>query len=273
MIAQEGGIDVIGVGTQICLIRLLQGGGIGGNSAGITRATDHRGDLAVGIAEGKIKQAGDAAFVILGQLLEAFPNLCHQISIRLQGGSSLLDPAENLHILGGVAGNEFLGSIQTEAGHTLVEPEGHDVLDLRPDCFAVQIHIGHIIVKLAFVIPVGAGHFAVTAAGFFAEEVIIQIGAVSRIGFRTIQTLQIFHRHLEPCMLGTGMVQHQVDDDMDVPLLALRHEVVKILHGTVLGIDGIVIGYIILMVRGAGMNGHQPDALDSQVLQIVQFRS
>ena len=39
------------------------------------------------------------------------------------------------------------------------------------------------------------------------------------------------------------MVYHQIQNHMDIPLFAFRDELFKILHGAVLGIDGIVVGY------------------------------
>ena len=58
---------------------------------------------------------------------------------------------------------------------------------------------------------------------------------------------------------------------MDIPLLTFCQKRLEVLHGAVAGVDGIVVRYIIFMVRGTGMNGHQPDAVDAQRLQIVQF--
>ena len=67
------------------------------------------------------------------------------------------------------------------------------------------------------------------------------------------------------------MVHDQIQNHADIPLVARSDQLLKILHRTVLGIDGIIVGYIIFVISGAWVNGHQPNAGDSQLLQIVQL--
>ena len=69
------------------------------------------------------------------------------------------------------------------------------------------------------------------------------------------------------------MIDYQIKNDMDIPLLAFCQEGVEIFHSAVGRVNGIVVGDIVFMVRGTGMDGHQPNAAHTQFLQIVQFRS
>ena len=115
MVAQEGRVDVIGVGAQIGGIGLLQGGGVGGDRLLIACAPNHLHQLAVGVAEGEVEQGGDAGGIVGGDIGEALPDLGDQIGVGLQGGGGGLDPVQDLHIGGDVAGVKFLGSVQPEA--------------------------------------------------------------------------------------------------------------------------------------------------------------
>ena len=105
-----------------------------------------------------------------------------------------------------------------------------------------------------------------------AEIVVIHIGAVRRIGLGTSRkAAQIVAGRPEPLVVVAGVVQNQVGDNMDVPLLALGHQGLEIGHGAVLGIDLIVIPDVVLVVGLAGVDGHEPDAVDAQLLQVIQL--
>ena len=72
-------------------------------------------------------------------------------------------------------------------------------------------------------------------------------------------------------MVIAGVVQDQIGDDVDVALLALGHQCFEIRHGAVLGIDLVVVPDVVLVVALAGVDGHEPDAVDAQLLQIIQL--
>ncbi len=72
-------------------------------------------------------------------------------------------------------------------------------------------------------------------------------------------------------MLIRGVIDHQVHDDLDVPLSRLRDELIHILHGAKLGVDPGVIADVIAVIRvGRRIDGAEPDNAHSQVLQLIQ---
>ena len=66
-------------------------------------------------------------------------------------------------------------------------------------------------------------------------------------------------------MVGGGVVHHEVDDDVDAPLVGRLQEGLEVLHGTVLGIDGHVVCHVVFVIAGGGHDGHEPDARAAQV--------
>ena len=96
--------------------------------------------------------------------------------------------------------------------------------------------------------------------------------AVFRAGSLTVlQTLHVLVSLLEPGVTAAAVVYDQIKDDLDATLVALGHQRVKIVHGAVLRINGIVVIDIVLMIAVAGVDGHQPNAVYAQFLQIIQL--
>ena len=72
-------------------------------------------------------------------------------------------------------------------------------------------------------------------------------------------------------MLVRGVVGHDVHDDADFSLFRLGHQPVEISHGAVLGIDRFVVGDVVAKVNlRRGIDGRQPDGVDSQPLNVVK---
>ena len=111
MIAEEGRVDVVGIGAGVGGVCLFQSLGISGDLAVIAGIAEDGDDLAAGTAEGEVEETGDAAGVVVRHRAEAVPDLCHQIGIFPVGCGSLLNPGQDLHVHGGVAGVELLGGI------------------------------------------------------------------------------------------------------------------------------------------------------------------
>ena len=67
-------------------------------------------------------------------------------------------------------------------------------------------------------------------------------------------------------MLAGGVVDGQIQDQLDVALLAEVGQFFQIRFLTETPIDFIVIRRIIFMVGGRGEDGGEPDALDAQTV-------
>ena len=77
----------------------------------------------------------------------------------------------------------------------------------------------------------------------------------------------------EPWVLRGGVVDDKIDDYIDTTTMGFVNEVFEVVNCAVVGMDGIVVGHIILVVAGRRANGHEPDSSDTKPLQVIQFGS
>src|ERR1017187_2802460 len=69
-----------------------------------------------------------------------------------------------------------------------------------------------------------------------------------------------------------GVIDHEIQQDADIPLPGVGLQPVEIRHGAVLRIDVLVVGNIVTEVHlRRRKEGSDPDAVDSQILQIVEM--
>ena len=100
----------------------------------------------------------------------------------------------------------------------------------------------------------------VILGGIRTEEIVVPIRA-GRIG----------QRFLEPGVALSGVVQHVVHIDLDSPGMGSVDQILEVLFGTVNGVHGIIVRHVIGVVTVRRMRRRQPQSLDSQALQIIQF--
>ena len=75
----------------------------------------------------------------------------------------------------------------------------------------------------------------------------------------------------EPGVGAAGVVGHQVQQYPHAPLARLRHQLVKVVHGAELGMDGQVVRDVVApVVIGGGHRRRQPDAVHPQPRQVVE---
>ncbi len=61
----------------------------------------------------------------------------------------------------------------------------------------------------------------------------------------TVGTIRVRARGLEPRMVGGGVVDDDVDNDADSAVVCLFDQLTEIVHGSVHGIDGGVVGDVV----------------------------
>ena len=169
---------------------------------------------------------------------------------------------------------EYVGNNEVSiVSSTAVVENVANVLDLSTNFGVTQVQVGHRIVKHTLIVPIGTvDHPGAVALGLLGEEVVVKILAILGTGLLALgKAPQVIGSFLKPLVFRAAVVDHQIDDHVDIPLIALGDQLLEILHGAILRIDGIVVGYVILVVGGTGMDRHQPDTVDAQFLQIVQL--
>ena len=232
------------------------------------------GDNPRGAGELEIEKAVNAAGVVLGVGGQPFPRLAHQVGAGLRGLYIVVDPGEHLHVFVHRAGVELLHRVQPEAARALLQPEIHHRLKFPSEGLALKIHIGHPAPENALIIVIAGAHL-VPGAGFWVplDKVIVFVVGAFRGGRLLLlpQRLQIIAGGGEPRVLRGGVVEHQVDDQLDPPLLTLRRQPLKVGHGAVFRVDVQVVLHIVFMVGARRHHRHQPDPVEAQLLDIVQL--
>jgi hypothetical protein len=68
------------------------------------------------------------------------------------------------------------------------------------------------------------------------------------------------------------VVDHQLDEHLEAPLVRRQEEGLKIVEGPILGMHAEVVGDVVAVVlERRGEEREEPDAGDAQVLQVVQL--
>ena len=168
---------------------------------------------------------------------------------------------------------ENVDDVAAKARHALVQPEAHDVLDLRQHrrVVVVEVRLGlgkemevvlaPLGVKFPAVLPEKAGPVVGELPTFPAVGPVIVVG----VGAGFVPALA------EPVMLRGGVVDDQVHDNADVPAASLGDEPLHVRHGTVLRVDVPVVADVVAVVGvGGAVYRGEPDGVGPQVTDVVQ---
>ena len=68
------------------------------------------------------------------------------------------------------------------------------------------------------------------------------------------------------------MIQHQVGNDSDVAFPGLRHQALEVRHGSVLRVDGGVVGYVVPEIHlRRRIERSDPDGIHAEISEIIQM--
>lgn len=74
-------------------------------------------------------------------------------------------------------------------------------------------------------------------------------------------------------MLIAGVIDDQVEDDSDTPIVQAFDQIVHVIQGTVWRVDILVIAYIVAHVHlRTSIMRRKPNYIDAQLLDIVKLR-
>ena len=170
-------------------------------------------------------------------------------------------------------GND-VDDVETEPLDALRLPESQDVGHFLPHggVLPVQVGLHHIVqvqIPLAqsgYILPCRTAEFGDPVGGTAVrravlEDVIVLVLFVARQCF------------FEPLMLGGGVVEHHVQHQADAAPVRLADKLLQILHRAVARVNGTIVGHIIAVVAlGRGEERRQPEIVNAQVGEVVQFR-
>ena len=79
-------------------------------------------------------------------------------------------------------------------------------------------------------------------------------------------------RRLKPGVLVGGMIDDELGDDPDSPIVCFAHEGAEVPDGAIVPVNATVIGDVVAVVlQGRRIERQQPERGDPQVLQIVEL--
>ena len=168
---------------------------------------------------------------------------------------------------------ENVDDVAAEAGHTLLQPEAHDVLDLfqHRRVMVVQVRLGLgeemevVLAPLGVELPAVLTEEAGPVVGELSVPLPVGPAVVVGVGAGLVPALA------EPPVLRGGVVHHQVHDDADVPPPGFGDEALHVRHGAVLRVDAPVVADVVAVVGvGGAVHRGEPDGVGSQVPDVVQ---
>ena len=79
-------------------------------------------------------------------------------------------------------------------------------------------------------------------------------------------------RALEPRVLIRGVVDDQLDEDLEVPIVRGADECLEVVERAVAGMDAAIVGDVVAVVfERRGEKGQQPDARDAERLHVIEL--
>ena len=214
------------------------------------------------------EEAVYAACVVLAHgLVVAQPGFAHYVAVALDCFCLLIQEGQEIDALLCAVGVEAGNGIKSEAiDSDILKPELHDVFNLFTHIRAIEIKIGHGSHELAFVVP-GASRDPLEALLLGLREVVV----VSVFSAGLTMRDQVLAGCLEPGMVAGGMVDHQVDYDVDPHRVRPLHEVSHVVQRSELGIDVIVVFDIVLVIATSHGNRHEPDSVETHILDVGEL--
>ena len=205
------------------------------------------------------EKAVRAAAAVIGDGVQILPAFAHDKAILPDAARRVAQPGKERLVFFAAAGVVAGHRVQAEAVHAHVQPVAQDALDFCAHLGAIEVEVGHGGNKAAFVIA-SVRQRGIAALRLGLKVVVLPVGR--RIALAGA---------LEPGMLVGGVVDHQVDDHADAQLMRPCQKRLKIFQGAVFGMDVVVVGHVVFVVTGGGMDGHEPDAAKAHGVDVIQL--
>ena len=163
--------------------------------------------------------------------------------------------------------------VHAESVHALVEPPVYHVVDLPPHAGILPVQI-RLLIREEMQVPLAAPLVVVPRGGGEEGDPVVRLPPVPAVPPDVVVAVGIvlaLARLREPPVLVGGVVHHQIHDELDVPLVHLPQQLVKVLHGAELRHDLLIVPNVVAHVGVGGVvYGAEPHGAHAQLLQIVQ---
>ena len=163
--------------------------------------------------------------------------------------------------------------VHAEPGHTLVQPEPHQVEHGGRHVGMIPVEVGLlggevVEVPLARPLVVGPGRTAEERGVVVGRPAVHPVTPDVPVPVGVVPGGAALH---EPLVLVAGVVDHQIDDEADATLGEPGQEPVEVVHGAELGHDPAVVPDVVTVVGvGAVEMGAEPHHIHSQLGDVVE---
>ena len=173
-----------------------------------------------------------------------------------------------------LGGDDERHGVHAKTGDTKLDPEAHDLQDLR-----LHFRIGGVEVGLEIVesmVVIGLGRVVPGPGGLLHAGKHHPLVGILRLGLRPDIPVAIFGIGIasglpEPRMFVRGVVDDEVDQDADAALLGGVGEFDEIAERAIARVDGVEITNIVAVVAvGCGLKRHQPDRRYAKPIEIIE---
>ena len=232
------------------------------------------GNQALRLGHGEVETVHGGNVLIRHRV--AVPDLAHHPDIRRNRPELPRVPFPEGGGAGVIAEIDILGGIEAEPVHPQVQIEPGDFQRGLPHRLVVIIQLRHALAEIRLIPEFRGGDGIIGMPGLPFLRPAADIPVVIKVFF-------IVHQAgvaelPEPVVGGARMIQRQIQDQPDPPLMAAFNQIFQILHGAEGRIDGIIIRHVVFVIGNGLKHRGQPDALDAQacfavrvsVVQVIQ---
>jgi trehalose synthase len=177
---------------------------------------------------------------------------------------------------GPVAFDQVGNGVEAQAIDSHVHPEAHGVEYLFHDAGVIEVEIGLMgeeampVVLVSGVVPGPVRFFGVGKDDADAVVELVGIGPDVHVAVGGIFGSEA--GALKPRVLIGGVVDDELNHDLDVAGMGLVEELLEVVEGAVLGVDRGVVGDVVAVVaEGRRKEREKPEAGDAEFLEVVEL--
>ena len=237
-------------------------------------------DVALQILPPPVEQLGNGKGVVgtegaVGQLIEHIRQT-HRVLQHPMGGT------QAIRAVGGIVHRQRDGlldiddRVDAEARHALVQPPVDHFVDFLAQGGVFPVQVGLLFVEqMQIDAVVVAGELCPHAAAEIAAPVVGQLLALvpgTDVEILSVRAVGILAGLAEPLVLIGAVIYHQIHHDGHAALFALGDQALHVLHGAEAGVDIVIVGNIIPLIRHRRtVHRRKPENFHTQLLQLVQL--
>ena len=157
-----------------------------------------------------------------------------------------IEPAAIAVVLREVSGlGNQIDHIKTETAYTFVAPKAHQFVDFGPHPRVVPIEVGLGVIKQMQIVLAGLGLVLPRRAAELGLPVIGLVAPDVKVAVRVVEAATRLH---EPFMFDRGVVDHNVEHQLDASGAGFADQQLAIGHAAVARVNGVVITDVIAIV-------------------------